>query len=118
MERQPVEERGGQALIAAEERRPLGEGHGRGDQQADLLVQRREEAEEQVGAGLGEGDEADLVEDQQLVAQQAALEAAEAVGGLRLEELVGEPGGGGEADAVPLLTGGDAEGVSSDNGIR
>ena len=79
VERQPVEKRRGQPLVAAEEGRPLRERHRRGGEQADLLVQRREHAEEEVGAQLGEGNEPDLVEDEQVEAQQPLFVAAEPV---------------------------------------
>jgi hypothetical protein len=58
-------------------------------------VHRGQEAEEEVGAGLGEGDEADLVHHQEVVAQQLTLGAAQAVLGLGLQEQVGQPAGGG-----------------------
>ena len=76
--RQPVEERRGQPLVA-EEARPVGERHRRREDETDLLAPGREHAEEQVGAQLGEGDEADLVEDEQVEPQQPLLVAARPV---------------------------------------
>ncbi len=61
--------------------------------------------EPQVGGRVGEGDEAQLVDDQQVLAGQQLLQALQAafVGGL--DQLMHQGGGGREADLQALLTG-------------
>src|SRR3989337_4146690 len=59
-----VQEGSGQAGVA-EELRPAGEVQVGGDQHPPSLVALGEDAEQQFGAGLGEGDEPDLVEYEQ-----------------------------------------------------
>src|SRR5438067_8609810 len=50
MKGEPVQQRGGEALVA-EDLRPVGELEVGGDKEAGLLVEGGEKAEEQVGAG-------------------------------------------------------------------
>jgi hypothetical protein len=66
---QPVEQRAGQTL-GAEDLGPFVEGQVAGDQGGAAFVALRDQLEQQLGAGLGEGHEAQLVDDQEL---QAAI---------------------------------------------
>ena len=67
-----VQEGSGQAGVA-EDLRPAGEVQVGGDQHRPSLVALGEDAEEQFGARLGEGDEPDLVEDEQVQPEESAL---------------------------------------------
>ena len=100
---------GGGDDFVAEDFAPASEGQVGGDQDRALFVAGRDELEEQVrGVGV-EGDVADLVDDDQLVAAdllQLGLQSAGVVGGGQ----AGDPVGGGvEQDAVPGLGGLDAQ---------
>ena len=64
---QPIEQRAGEAL-GAEGLGPLVERQVAGDQGAAALVALGGQLEQQLGAGLGEWHEAELVDDQELVA--------------------------------------------------
>ena len=62
---EPVQQGAGQPL-RAEDLRPLVEGQVGGDQDGPSLVALAEDLEEELGPGLGERDEAQLIDDQQL----------------------------------------------------
>ena len=62
MVRKAVEERGGH-LGVAEDRRPFAEGEVRGDDDRSALVETADEVEQQLSAGLGEGQIAEFVEE-------------------------------------------------------
>src|SRR5512138_699949 len=72
--REPVEQRGGELLVAAEDFDPLAEGQVGGDDDAAALVAVGEHVEEQLAAHAVEGHEAELVDDEQLDAVQSALQ--------------------------------------------
>ena len=61
---EPVQESGGE-LVVAEDPVPLAEGKVGGDDGGGALVASRQHVEEQLAAGLLEGDEAELVEEQE-----------------------------------------------------
>jgi len=61
---EPIEESGGE-LVVAEDAVPLAEGEVGCDDGGGPLVASREHVEEQLAAGLLEGDEAEFVEEQE-----------------------------------------------------
>src|SRR3712207_8737665 len=71
-----------------------------------------ENLEQQFRAALREGDEAELVDDQQLVAGQLLLQAQQAFLVARLQELVHQGGRRGEPDRHPPLAGRSEEHTS------
>jgi hypothetical protein len=73
---QPVEQGAGQAL-GTEDRCPFIEGQIAGDQRAAAFIPLAEHLEQQLTAHRGEGDIAQLVEDQQLHRGQMLLQAAQ-----------------------------------------
>src|SRR5699024_11225541 len=91
---EPIEERAGQALLA-EGRRPLVEGQVRGDDGGGALVPLADQLEEQLCAGLRERHEAELVDDQELMAGELALQPQEAPLVPGLDEVVDDGRGGG-----------------------
>ncbi len=68
-----VEERAGQAF-GAEHPGPFVEGQVGGDRGRAPLVSLAEHLEQQLGAGLGQRHEAELVDDQKLVGSERPLE--------------------------------------------
>ena len=63
-----------------------------------------EHLEQQLGAGLGQRHEAELVDDQQLVGGELLLEPQQLLVIACLDELVDQRGGGDEADREALLS--------------
>ncbi len=64
---QPVEQGAGETF-GAEDLGPFVERQVAGDQRGAAFVALRDQLEQQLGAGLGEGDEAQLIDDEELVA--------------------------------------------------
>jgi hypothetical protein len=102
---EPVEQRG-RHLRVAEDARPLAEGEiGRNDDRS-LLVETADEVEEELTAGLSEGQIAELVEDDEIEAGEVIGDAALASGArLSLEPIdeiddIVEAGTGRVADAA------------------
>ena len=81
--RQAVQERAGQPGVT-EHFRPFSEGQVGGDDQRAAQVLLADEGEEHLGPALAEGHEAHLVQDDQLLLQQPALQFAQAVA-IRIE---------------------------------
>ena len=84
-----VEERGGH-LGVAEDGRPFAEGEVRGDDDGALLVELADQVEEQLSAGLGKGQIAEFVEDDEVHACEIIGHAALAAGAGFGLELVDE----------------------------
>ena len=78
---EPIEERGGH-LGVAEDAGPFAEGEVRGDHDGGLLVEAADEVEQQLPAGLGEGQVAEFVEHHE-------VETAEQVGRAPLSASAG-----------------------------
>ena len=76
---EPVEQRRGH-LWVAEDRRPLAEGEVCCDDGGGSLVEPAHEVEEELAAGLGEGQVAELVEDDEVAADELLCGAALAPG--------------------------------------
>ena len=92
-----------------EDLRPLAEGEvGRGDQRR-AFVALGDHLEDKLGGALGQGEIAQLIEDEQLDACVACDDTGELASGLGFLQLVGESGEGGETDAASLLAGADRE---------
>ncbi len=89
---------------------PLGEGEIGGDDERSPQVLLADEGEQHLGAPLAEGDEAHLVQDNQVLLHQLALQLAEAMGFLDLYQGVDQAHRGVEADAMALLARGQAQG--------
>ena len=102
-------EEGGGELVVAEDAVPLAEGEVGRDDGGGALVTGGEDVEEQFAAGLLEGDEAELVEQQEGCAAKAVLKAREQSGVARFGERADEVRGAVEEDVVAALDGLDAE---------
>src|ERR1700687_1193490 len=83
-------EHGSGHLGVAEDLRPVGEGEVGGDQQRGVLVELADQVEQQLPAGLTEREIAELVDDDDVVAQQLLGQASAPARGLLLLELVDE----------------------------
>ena len=105
---EPVDQGGGDHGVA-EVLAPLFEAAVTGDDDRAAFVAARDQGEEQVGGLAFEWQVADLVDDQEVVALQAAQLGLELVAVLGLLEP-GDPFlGGGEGDAVAAFAGFDGE---------
>ena len=94
-------EQGGRHLWIAKDARPIAEGEIGGDDDRGALVEPADQMEQQLTAGLGEGEIAEFIEDDEVKAREIIGEpslAASAAFGL---ELVDEIDGGEEAAARP-----------------
>ena len=104
--REAIQERGGH-LGVAEDRRPFGEGQVGGEDDRGALVEPTDEVEQQLTSGLGEGQVAELVEDDEIAPGELIGEPALATGtGFGLEPVdqvddVEEAPAGAVADAGP-----------------
>ena len=105
---EPVQQRAGEAL-RAEDLGPLIEGQVGGHHDGAPLVALGEDLEEQFRAGSGKGDEAQLVDDQQVQSGQLFLQVQQAPFVPGLHHLVDQAGGGGETHRHPALAGGQAQ---------
>ena len=94
---QSVEDGAGQALCS-EDLGPFVERQVGCDDDGAALVALRYDLEEQLGAGLAEGDEAQLVDDQQVLAGQQLLQTLQAPFVDGLDQFMNQGRGGGEAD--------------------
>ena len=79
------------------------------DQDRSTLVTLAEHLEEQLGPGLGQGHEAQFVDDQQLESGQPSLEVEQTPFVPGLDQLVDQGGGGSEAHGQSTLTRSKAE---------
>ncbi len=104
MVRQAVQKGTGEPL-GAEGLGPLVEGQIGGDQGGTPLVAQGDRLEQQLGPGLGEGHEAEFVDDQQLVAGNLLLQAEKAALVAGLHQRIDQRGGRREANGEPLLAG-------------
>ena len=94
--------------FGAEDVGPLVKGEVGGDQDGAPFVALAEDIEEEFRAGGGEGDEAQLIDDQQPEAGQLPLQVEQAPFVPGLHELVDQGRGGGEAHRQSPLTGGQS----------
>ena len=81
-------EHGGGHLGVAEHLWPIGEGEIGGDQQRRVFVELADQMEQQLPAGLAEREIAELVDDDDVLAQQFVDQPAALARGLLLLELV------------------------------
>src|SRR5262249_39831586 len=105
-----IEKRGGELLVAGEDRHPFGERQIRRDDDASPLVALREEIEEQFAAGAIERDEAELAHDQYLHVREPPVQARELTMIARLDEREHEIGGTCEQDTPAVTCRLDSEG--------
>src|SRR6516165_11344964 len=109
----------GSAIVASRRVRrpehtgPLVERQIGGDNDGAALVTLAEDLEQELRTGRRQGDVTELVDDQQLVGRQLALEAEQSLLVSGLDQLVDHGGRGGEADRQPLLTGGQPQSESN-----
>ena len=103
--RQAVQQRGGHLGVAEDAGPPREVQVGR-DHHAGVFVQTAEQVEQQRPAGLAEGQVAQLIEDDQIQAQQARGDATGPALGLLLLQRVDQVDG--EVEAHPLAMTGDA----------
>jgi hypothetical protein len=105
---EPVEQADGGGVLGQEPAPGL-EGPVAGDAQGAAFVGGRDDAEQQLGAGVVQRREADFVDQDEVVAEQGVDDPADAVVGQAAVEGLGEVGGGVVADFVPGRDGGGAE---------
>jgi hypothetical protein len=86
-------------LGIAENARPFAEGEIRGDEDRGALVEATDQMEEQLSAGLGEGEIAEFVEDDEVEPGEMIGDTALPAGSSLGFELVDEIDGGEEASA-------------------
>ena len=94
-------EQGRGHLGVAEDARPFAEGEIGGDEDRGALVEAADEVEEQLAAGLGEGQIAEFVEDDEVQPGEIIGDTALPAGARLGFELVDEIDGGEEAAARP-----------------
>ena len=111
MVQQPVEQADGGGVFG-QELAPGLEGPVASDAQCSSFVGGGDDAEQQLCAGVVERCEADLVDQDQLVAKQGVDYCADAVVGEAAVEGFDELGGGEVADPVSGVHGGDASATS------
>ena len=87
-----VEQSAGEAQ-AAEDLRPFVEGLVAGDERRAALVALREDFEEEFGTSLGQRDESEFVDDEDLDLGERFLVAQEALLGAGFDQGVGQGGG-------------------------
>ena len=104
---QSVEQRPGQAL-GTERLGPFVEGKIRGDENRGALVALRDELEQQLRSSLRQRDEAQLVDDQQLVVGELLLQPQQPSFIARFHEFMHERRGGDEAHRQPPLARGQS----------
>lgn len=113
MVQQPVQKADGGAVVG-QEAAPVLEGPVAGDCQASAFVGGRDEPEQQLAAGAVQRGEADLVADDQVVAEQGLDDLADAVVREAAVEVLDQLGGG----EVPDLQAGLDRGVAQcDQGV-
>ena len=105
---EPVKQSAGEPL-GAEHVGPLVEGQVGGGQDGAPFVALAEDLEEEFRTGGGEGDEAQLVDDEKPEAGQLPLQVEQPAIVSGLHELVDQGRGGGEAYGHSLLAGGQAQ---------
>ena len=105
---EPVQQADGRGVLG-QEPAPLVEGPVGADAQGAPFVGGGDEPEQQLCAGVVERCEADLVDDDEVVAEQVLDDAAGGVVGQAAVEGLGEVGGGEVADLASGFDGGDAE---------
>ena len=93
-----IEERGGHLGIA-EHARPFAEGEVGRDEDRGALVETADQVEQQLPAGLGEGEIAEFVEDDEVEAGEIVGDASLTSGSGFGLELIDEVDGGEEAPA-------------------
>ncbi|CCF83959.1 hypothetical protein NITHO_2920001 [Nitrolancea hollandica Lb] len=103
-----VEERGCHPLMA-EDLRPVREVQVRGKSDAGAFVAIGEELEEQLGGVLGEGQVADLIDQDEVEALQVGQQLREPQRLLRQFEFARQGGSGAEEDPIPAQAGGAAD---------
>ena len=107
--RQAIEQRGRQLLVAGKDGDPFGEGEIGGDHRGAALVAVGEQIEEELAADAVEGDETELVDDEDVDAEQALLLARELAGVAGFQELPYEISRAREEHAAFLLRRFDAK---------
>ena len=99
----PVQQGHGQGFIL-EELSPFSEGQVGGDHEGDPVVNGSAELEEQLGTLLGEGDETQFINDDELLAQRGLNEPWHLQLFLGDQQLIDQASGRVEADSSPLPT--------------
>ena len=103
-------EHGSGETFAAQDFDPLLKGQIGGEDEAGLLVGPADDIKEQLGARLGEGHIAKLIEDDEVHALQLFVGALQGPVFALLQEMGDQARGGGEANAFALDAGGVAQG--------
>ena len=90
---EPIEQ-GSCEAFGSEDFGPLLEGQVRGDQSGAAFIALAEHLEEQLGSGLGQRHEAQLIDDQQFIAGDLLLEAEQLLVVASFDQLADQGGGG------------------------
>jgi len=107
---EPIEQRRGELLVAGKHGDPLGEGKIGRDDGGAALVAIRDQIEEQLAAGAIEGDEAELVDDEDVDAEEPLLQSRQLAGVPGLDQLSHQIRRAGKEHASFLFGRFDAEG--------
>ena len=107
-----IEDSAGKTL-RSEDLGPFVEGQVRGDDDRAALVALRDDLEQEFGPGLGERNEAELVDEEKVLAGEGLLQTLQAAVIDRLDQLVNQSGGGREADLQALLASSQAKAQGS-----
>ena len=106
--REAIQQSAGEAF-RTEDFGPLLERQVGGDHGRAAFVALAEHLEQQLGAGLRQWHEAQFIDDQQFIGSNLLLESQQLLLVARFDQLADQRGGGGEADAVTTLAGGETK---------
>ena len=104
----PIKKRSGKAFIS-EDLRPVCEAKVRRDDHGDAFVKRRAELKDEMRTGRRKGDEAEFVEDDQVMLKDGGEELCKAVFVLGLHEIIDQASRIVEADLAALAARRDGE---------
>ena len=103
-----VEQSAGEPL-GAEDLGPFVEGEIACDQDERAFVSLAKDLKQEFSASLGQGHEAELVNDEQFIGSELFLEAQQVLLIAGFDQLADQSRGGGEANAMAALAGDQAE---------
>jgi hypothetical protein len=106
---QAIEQRGRELFVTGEDGDPFRKREIRSHHRGPALVPIGDQIEKQLATGALEGDEAQLVDDEHLHAEESLLQPRELTSIPRLEQLAHEVGSAGKQHTPFLLRGLDAE---------
>jgi hypothetical protein len=105
MVRETIKQRGGQTFIA-KDLHPISKFKIGGDDQGEAFIKFRAEGEERLCAILGEGDETQFIQNDEIEFEGGGNEAVQAMFILRLNQFVHQTSRSPKADTATIATGG------------